>query len=210
MPAAVRERPHIRPSRKTRIEDASEVNELPIVDIHSVELNLRGYKDGVLPAIEIYEDSVRTIHYTFSRVTYPLKITSDPPGATIYLDGTNYGQTPNSLPSVTHGTHELSLSRKGFRRFRRRINVPVSNNLVEITLTRLPPGKFIFSIYPYANIYIDGELKAEGVMNFQIELEPGTYEIELRHPENETVKMAVELKSGQEEKIKHDFTEEKE
>lgn len=41
------------------------------------------------------------------------EISSSPMGATIYIDGKNYGETPNYINEIIIGTHELKLTKQG-------------------------------------------------------------------------------------------------
>ena len=51
-----------------------------------------------------------------------LAIDSNPPGADIEVDGTFVGSTPSTV-SVTPGNHEISLKKKGFAAWTRKMNV---------------------------------------------------------------------------------------
>lgn len=43
-----------------------------------------------------------------------LKISTDPPGALVQLDGTAYGPAPVTIPKVEPGTHELKIAAEGY------------------------------------------------------------------------------------------------
>ncbi|NIO02250.1 MAG: PEGA domain-containing protein [Candidatus Latescibacteria bacterium] len=189
----------------TGLATPAAVDSLSVNEPHQIVVRLSEYSDGVYQSVEVYEDSAVVVHHDFSKATSPLTIVTDPAAARVYLDGAYLGETPKSLPSVTQGEHRLELQKNGFSSVRQRIVVPVPNNLIEKTLTKLPPGKLIFRINPYAELWINGELKNEYAVHFPIELDPGTYEIELRHPQFETVRRTVELKSGETLNVQHDF-----
>ncbi len=179
----------------TGLSTPSTIADLSINNPHQIRLKLAGYGDGSYQDIEIFEDSTISIHHDFSKITYPLTVVSEPLGASIYLDGRSIGQTPKSLSTLTQGTHELELRMNGFQTTRQSITIPAPNNMVDIALTRLQPGEIIFQIHPYAELWINGELKEKDAVYFSIELDPGTYQIELRHPHYGVIKDTIEVKS---------------
>ena len=160
-------------------------------------LSLPGFYDKDLDGIEITVDSTVTVTHDFSRVVYPLTIISDPPGASIALGGIERGTSPVSIRAVEEGRHELVARLAGHHDARMTIEVPAGNNQIAIKLRELPPGVLILEILPYAELWIDGELKERDALNFRIELKPGIHTIELRHPDFSTVSESVEIPSGE-------------
>ena len=43
-----------------------------------------------------------------------ITITTDPPGAFVWLDGKKIGKTPLETPFIFHGTREITLQKKGY------------------------------------------------------------------------------------------------
>jgi len=164
--------------------------------IHAVRLSQPGYYARDLDGIEITADSTVIVSHDFSRVVHPLTVISDPPGASIVLNGIERGTSPVSIRAVEEGRHELVARLTGHHEARRTIEVPAGNNQISVTLEPLPPGILIVEILPYAELWIDGELKERDALNYRVELRPGTHTIELRHPDYGTVKESVEIPSG--------------
>jgi hypothetical protein len=164
-------------------------------ELHTVRLRLPGFNDATYRGIEVLEDSTVLVHHNFSRITHPLTVMSDPPGAEIYLDGNFFGNTPRSLGSVTEGIHELELLSDGYHPHRQRIDIPVPGDELTVTLTKLPPGVLVLQISPYAELWINGELIERDAVNYRTELDPGIYQIELRHPHYGNITDPIEIKT---------------
>ena len=58
---------------------------------------------------------------------------------------------------------------------------------------------------PYADVWIDGELKAESTTFYEVDLNTGSYAIELRHPSYQTYSRTVDVISGETERVIYDF-----
>lgn len=176
----------------------SRIEGLSVNKLYAVTIKLKGYSDGSYQGVEVSTDSTLTINHNFSKITHPLTIITEPPGARIIMDGKSVGSTPLSLGSITQGSHRLELRKDGYQNVRRTITIPAPNNMVDVVLSHVPAGKLIFEIYPYAELWINGEMKEKDAVHFEAELRPGTYNIELRHPHFGTITDTIELKSGEE------------
>ena len=85
-----------------------------------------------------------------------IDINSTPMGATIYIDGKNYGETPNYISDILIGKHELKLTKQGCAELKKTIVVEEGESLMinetlqagkEITITTDQSGD---------KIYVDG------------------------------------------------------
>jgi len=75
-----------------------------------------------------------------------------------------------------------------------------------MVLTRLPPGKLVIQIQPYADVWIDNQLKAGSTVFYEIELDAGSYSVELRHPSYQPFTQTVEIESGATSRVGHEFS----
>ena len=66
-----------------------------------------------------------------------LAIASEPPGATVFVDGQRVGVTPLELPASKAGSLALQITRKGFQRWTAAIQVP-AGQLTQVTVTLQP------------------------------------------------------------------------
>jgi hypothetical protein len=184
------------------------LNRLSVNRRYDIGLRLSGYSARSFQGVSVYDDSTVVLHHSFSKLTHPLTVESEPAGAAVYLDGRMIATAPTSLASVSQGEHDLELRLEGFHTERSRISIPAPNNRIRVTLNPLPPGTLVFQITPYAEIWINGELIEESAVYLPVELAPGTYRIELRHPSYETVERTVEVKSSQTLPFEYSFTRE--
>ena len=108
--------------------------------------------DGVAkPITPMYQfppvNSDHTISVTFAPDTGSLTVSSNPNGATIFIDGVNVGTTPETMSDVPVGTHELRLTLAGYADYASNVDVekdqttnPPKINLVpQVTATTTVP-----------------------------------------------------------------------
>jgi archaellum component FlaG (FlaF/FlaG flagellin family) len=89
-----------------------------------------------------------------------ISITSEPSGASVYLDGTHMGKTPISLDDVVSGSHTIKLTKPGYNS--KTLTLSLSSGGVENIRELLEPltGSISVSSDPCgANIYLDGAYK---------------------------------------------------
>lgn len=70
-----------------------------------------------------------------------LLVRTDPPGATVTLDGVGRGQTPLSLADVSFGTHRLEMSHAGFSTVQREVTVSEQGTIVPVGVRLMPAGR---------------------------------------------------------------------
>jgi hypothetical protein len=172
---------------------------------HAIRMSLAAYQDGTYTGLRIPADSTRLIHHVFRPITHPLTIVSEPTGADVVLDGRVLGPTPRSLAAVGQGAHRLLLRHEGYHPLEQSITVPAPDNMFRVTLVALPPGTLVIRAQPYADVYIDGELKESGTVFYNQELPQGRYTVLLRHPHLGDYEQQVEVRSGETTTCDHDF-----
>jgi AAA+ ATPase superfamily predicted ATPase len=161
-----------------------------------IELRRTGYTPWRSANVSIYADSSYTLSHVFSTVKHQLTVRSEPDKARIFVDGKDFGLTPGII-ALDEGTCLLALRREGYLEFSERIRIPQPGNELDVTLTRAPPGTVTLKIYPFADLYIDGELIERSATNYPLVHAPGTVRIELRHATYKTIEDAVTVVSGQ-------------
>ena len=70
-----------------------------------------------------------------------LLVRTDPPGATVTLDGVGRGQTPLSLRDVSFGTHRLEVSHAGFGTVQREVTVNEEDTVVPVGVRLTPASR---------------------------------------------------------------------
>lgn len=129
---------------------------------------------------------------TPARGSASLFITSDPEGASIYLNGVEVGTTANPLLPLAPGTYEVELRKKGY--------VPESDTVtlemeetqfLAFSLTEIRGGSILVSSVPSAEVFLDG--RRVGRTPLTIEAQPGVRTLRLARPgfESETQSVTV-------------------
>ena len=120
-----------------------------------------------------------------------LLVRTDPPGATVTLDGVGRGRTPLSLRDVSFGTYRLEVSRPGFGTVEREVTVNEQETVVPVGVRLVPAGGSsaaadgaaqtgslaVQSRPPGARVTIDGT--SAGVTPFVIALPAGRYQVRI-------------------------------
>jgi PEGA domain len=81
-------------------------------------------------------------------------LNSTPPGASIYLDGSNKGTTPKTISGVSTGSHTIKIIKSGYEDYNKQVTVTaektasVSVDLVEIISVRDNPPTVSISVSP--------------------------------------------------------------
>ena len=118
-------------------------------------------------------------------------VRTEPPGATVTLDGIGRGQTPLSLRDVSFGTHRLEVSRPGFDTVRRDVTVDEQNTVVPVGVSLTPAGGLpvaagsatevgslaIRSRPPGARVMVDGT--PAGVTPLDVTLPVGRHQVRI-------------------------------
>ena len=141
----------------------------------------------------------------------PMPINSDidinttPMGATIYIDGKNYGETPNYISDILIGKHELKLTKQGCAELKKTIVVEEGETLM-INET-LQAGKAITITTDQSGdkIYVDGNYI--GTSPITSNLSYGSHEIKAER-NGKTVSKNVNVVQGGASNVELKFNEE--
>ena len=116
--------------------------------------------------------------YDLNQIT-SIKISSTPADARIEIDGRDFGFTPANINTLDAGTHDLKLSKDGYKDVHDKFNITTGIN-TPLSYTLLSSDKhIIISSNPSnARVYIDGEYR--GSTPLTIKEKPGTYKLELK------------------------------
>lgn len=128
----------------------------------------------------------------------PVRVATEPPGATVLVDGEPAGTTPAEI-EVDAGEHELELRLAGYNAWRNQITVTANQpqELPTVTLTQADGRVELVSEPAEAAVSVDGEF--QGRTPLTLRLRPGrTHRITLTKPGYEPVtrELSVEADSG--------------
>ena len=141
-------------------------------------------------------------------------IRTDPPGATVMLDGVGRGQTPLSLRDVAFGTHRLEVSRAGFSTVQRDVTVSEQDTVVPVGVTLSRAGQpdqavgasdttgslAVRSRPPGASVTVDGT--PAGVTPLVVALPVGRYQVQILGDGYQTWATSVEVTSAERAQVR--------
>ncbi|MCL0088559.1 PEGA domain-containing protein, partial [Dehalococcoidia bacterium] len=111
-----------------------------------------------------------------------LSITSEPPGAEVYLDDDFRGRTPLTLEELVPGSYELKLTLEGREEWDKTVLVRAGEiTSVMAELTALPPATGSLSITSEpsgAEVYLDDDFRGRTPLTLE-EIAPGSYELKV-------------------------------
>ncbi len=97
--------------------------------LHNVEARKQNHKPTA-KTLDLVLGATQTITLDAPKpINGSVDVNSSPMGATIYIDGKSYGETPNYINNVLIGTHELKLEKQGCTTITKTINVKEGETL---------------------------------------------------------------------------------
>ena len=134
-----------------------------------------------------------------------IDIDSSPMGATIYIDGKHYGETPNYISDILIGKHELKLTKQGCAPITKTINIKEGETLT--INEKLQTGKEISISTDKSGdkIYVDGNYV--GVSPLTTNLSYGSHEIKAERGGKTVSETINVMQSGGKTNIKLTFIE---
>ena len=123
--------------------------------------------------VKVGED--QTIELSPTPIYGSLAVESDPIGATIYVDGKEYGTTPNIINNLLVGEYTVRLSKSGCADYTQVVSVV--ENEEKLCRATLPTGKQVTLSTDHAgdDVYVDGKRKGTSPLN--ITLPFGTHRV---------------------------------
>jgi hypothetical protein len=134
-----------------------------------------------------------------------LRITSQPPGAEIIIDGTSVGVTPHTTERFQAGRHKLKLKKDGFHDHDAFFTVTsLQENTVEATLVPYT-GRLKIGVKPYGSIYVDDQIVKPDANNYTGDVASGTRIVKVVHPTYGRWEKQVTIATGRELRLSVDF-----
>ena len=183
---------------------------------HQVEVAKDGYKPAS-KALKLTADSPKSMSFTLAALSSDVEITSNPPGATVVIDGTEQSAQTPSKYALAFGEHSLEVRKKGFRPETRTLKVDQSTFGVAVQLRRadvkgpIPSGVAqgrvrVLTRPPGSKIMVDGKgTDYESPVNFTLPV--GSHTITVRHRGLQPVSRDIEVKAGQQTDVEINLLE---
>ncbi len=173
--------------------------------IHNLEARKQNHRSSK-KTVELVLGVNKTITLESPKpISGSIDINSSPMGANIYIDGKNYGQTPNYINNVLIGTHELKLEKQGCATLTKSINIKESETLM--VNEKLQTGKEISISTDESGdkIYVDGNYV--GLSPISSNLSFGSHEIKAERDGKTTSKNIEVSQYGGDDSVKLSFGE---
>jgi serine/threonine protein kinase len=148
---------------------------------YQLQMRLDGYKD-FSKMISIGRGQKRAVSETLLPVG-SLRITSQPGGASVFVDGRSVGTTPVTIPDLEIGRHRIVMSKESYGDYSATVDVKHRQTLhVKATLV-VRGGALRLLVNPYGDVYIDGKLTQKKVSGqFSKELSANAHRLQVVHP----------------------------
>jgi hypothetical protein len=126
---------------------------------YTVKVTMSGYKD-YSQAITITAGS--NIPVTATLTAFTIGVSSDPVGATVYVDGSNQGVTPLSSLKISEGSHTIKFTKSGYQDCEKSVSITQTSDTstpVSCTLELSTGSIGVWSNPSGADVYLDGNFK---------------------------------------------------
>ena len=121
---------------------------------------------------------------------------SDPPGASVFLNGRLAGPTPLRFSNVPAGAYLLRLEKDGFAPLVRKIDVPAEGAAVHEKLAPRQTGALVVDYAPKgAEVLLDGELAGHTPLTLE-RVPAGIYELLIRKPKYDSYSRQITVAPG--------------
>jgi len=135
-----------------------------------------------------------------------MQITSNPAGATIFLNGQPQGTTPRTLPNLTAGDYDILLKKDGHEDYSASVTVTGGKTKrVNATLTTLK-GTLRVLIKPSGAITIDGALQKPNATDwYETRLAVGTHRVKMESAGLGFLEKTVTIEANKQKELTIDF-----
>ena len=163
---------------------------------------------------ENHKKSVKTVNLVLGKneaialdaptpINGEIDINTTPMGASIYIDGKHYGETPNYISDILIGSHELKLTKQGCSEIKKTITIKEGETLT--INEKMQTGKEISISTDQSGdkIYVDGNYL--GISPIATYLPYGNYEVKAERSGKTVSKTINVAQSGGDDSVKLTF-----
>ncbi|MBZ0108269.1 MAG: PEGA domain-containing protein, partial [Candidatus Scalindua rubra] len=173
---------------------------------HLVEIGMEGYGHWS-ESIDVRGGMENTLNAKLLKITGSIDIKSNPPEATIYLDGEKIATTPDTLQSVAIGIHEVEIKMEGYAEWKKTINVKKGKEITLIATLQLNTGTVGIESDPAeAIVFLDGKEVGNSPVSLT-GIKIGIYEVELKKEGYVSWKETIKIKAGRVNSLTAKLTE---
>jgi hypothetical protein len=150
------------PTEATVLLDDKEAGTTPITitdlmpGIHNLEVKMKGYEKWY-EQVDVIPDKENSFAAVLRKSTGSISVKSNPINAKLYIDGQEIGTTPNTLKSIEIGSHEFEVVCKGYKSWKKSINIKKGKNTNISAVLQVNTGSVNIKSEPsVAKVLIDG------------------------------------------------------
>lgn len=172
------------------------VTTLPSGQTHAFELSLNGYQSKRIDvSVEGRTPVVRD--ETLALDSGTVDCSTEPPGATIIVNGVERGTSPATLTHIPKGLAAITVKLNGYKEESRELRLaPGDRQTLALTLKPLPARLNVISSPEQARVFLDTDY--QGKTPVTISAAPGKHELRVELAGHATVTRSVTLENGAE------------
>ena len=153
---------------------------------HTLQISRSGYQTYT-GSVSVLSGSTTTVSVTLPQITSSegsLYLTSNPPGARVYVDSSYKGTTPTTVASLSQGTHAVTLQLYGYQDYSGTTTIyagqttTLNTNLVQVTPTTTLGTLVISSSPSAAEVYVDNVFRGYTPLTLN-DISPGSHAVTL-------------------------------
>lgn len=170
---------------------------LPSGRTHVFELALNGYQTRRIDIpLEGRTPVVRDENLALDSGT--VELTTDPPGATVAVNGVEHGVTPATLTRIPKGVATIAVKLAGYREETRELRVtPGDRQTLALTLKALPARLNVISSPEQARVFLDNDYQGKTPLSLS-SVAPGTHELRVELVGHAPATRKITLANGSE------------
>lgn len=166
---------------------------------HQLLVKKKGYEDYE-SQLRIEEEQPLEVEVRLTPIFAAVKVTSEPKGAEVTLNGEKKGKTPLTLKKVPFGSHEIAVRMKGHDRVNEMVEVKSKETVdFHAKLKELPGALAVSSEPKGAKVKLNGEVKGETPMSIT-GLKAGSYTLSLTKSGYQSIEEKKTVIAGEEVK----------
>lgn len=171
------------------------ITDLPVGD-YRFTFKATGYQDRNVD-VNVRDRTPQRITTTLVPDTGSLRLTSEPAGARIILNGTDRGTTPALLERISSGMNTLELQIEGYRPFRQELRITAGEQeALRAVLEPIPASLNVVTIPPGARIYVDNQYRGDSPLLLR-DIPPKEYRIRAELGGHDAMARTVTLQAAQ-------------
>lgn len=153
-----------KPSNAEVVIDGKTIGRTPFRDQveegkHQIELRRSGYV-SLKKSVHIKRKEICRLDQLIMEIKPgSIQVKSNPPGAVIYINGKNYGDTPLKISNLKPGSYSIRVEKPGFDPAVRKVSLPPGENLdLKLNLDSNTGGVDVVTQPSGITLYLDGKM----------------------------------------------------